>query len=418
MRNGEPGQPQDDLNVEITSLDDGTPAAFAPAAVRLFARRHKRPLAIATVGMVALAFLLIVVSTSAVRDLAIKILAIPTPAPTQVLYAGEDLFYVQADPIWGHLTVDGRAIAHLPVVGVNAPLHLTRGQHELVWSAEPFQQQRCILSVPTSYLTDTCADHSTVRVGSDIDSIVIFTESLTTLPDNQRLALTRTVQEALATRQSTVIVQKGELYALSTPTGVCYSNSQSHCYAVASQPLFATLHFRLDTNAASNETCLTPEPGCTYLRGNCFTFCTVGANPPGVANIWNILAPVLPIWTFQTPDGAIVERDVPDNIFWDLSTGELADESLISMQITWQHSAWQVTLPETLSTTSPIGLNPVCEAAQNVVGIQYPPTDSFGEPLFLQWQYASGLVPASGCLGAGLSRIDSGSANSASNTSP
>jgi hypothetical protein len=418
MRNGELEEPQDDLEVEITSLDEGKAARFTSGAVRLFAQQHKRPLTIATVGMVALAILLIVVNTSAVRGLAVRALALPTPAPTQALYPGENLFYVQADPVWGHLTVDGHAITRLPVVGVNAPLRLARGRHELVWSAEPFRQQRCILSVPTSYLTDTCADRSTVKEGSDIDSIVVFTETLSALPVGQRIALIQAVQEELNTRQSTVIVPKGELYAL-TSGSVCRPTiNEAQCYAVAVQPLYATLHFQLDTNSSSNETCLTPEPGCTYVYENCFLFCAVAINTPGVANEWDVLAPVLPLWTFQRQDGSAVERDVPDNILWDISTGQIADESLIEMQVTWQNSTWQVNIPATMNTTSPIGLNPVCEAAQNVVEIQYPPLDSFGEPLFLQWQYASGLVPASGCLGVGVSRLDVGSVNSTATTPP
>lgn len=416
MRNGELEEPQDDLDVEIISLDER--ASLTSGAVRLFARRHKRPLTMATVGLVALAILLIVVNTSAVRGLDVRVLALPTPVSMQALYPGEDLFYIQADPVWGHLTLDGQPVTRLPIVGVNAPLRLALGKHQLVWSAEPFQQQRCILTVPTNYLTDTCADHSTVKVGLDVDSIVIITESLSTLSISQRMALIQAVQEELNTRQSTVIVPKGELYAL-TSSSVCQPVvDEALCYGVARQPLFATLHFRLDTNAASNETCLTPEPGCTYLRENCFTFCAVAINTPGVANVWNILAPVLPLWTFQQQDGAIVERDVPDNAFWDLSTGELADESLIEMQIAWQNSTWQVSIAATMNTIVPIGLNAVCEAAQNVVGILQPPVDSFGEPFHLQWQYASGLVPASGCLGVGVSRLDIGSVKSTITTPP
>jgi len=417
MRNDELEEPQDDSGIEITSLDEGKAARLAPGAVRLFARRHKRPLTMATAAMVALAILLIVVNTSAVRGLAVKVLALPALAPTQALYSGEDLFYVRADPVWGHLTLDGRAITRLPVIGVNAPLRLARGRHELVWSADPFQQQSCILSVPTSYLTDTCVDHLTVKVGEDIDSIVIFTESLSTLSTSQRVALIQAAQQELDARQSTVIVQKGEQYA-ALPSNCRPVINEAQCYAVATQPLYATLHFQLDTNSSSGETCLTPQPGCTYQDENCFMFCAVAVNTPGVANVWKVLAPVLPLWTFQKQDGSVVERDVPDNALWDISTGQKADESLIEMQIAWQHSAWQVNIPATMNTTVPVGLNPVCEAAQNVVAIQYPPVDSFGEPLYLQWQYASGLVPASGCLGAGLSRLDSGSVNTTIDTPP
>ena len=416
MRNSELEGPQDDLDVEITSLDEGKPAGLAPLALRLFARRHKRPWSFATAAMVTLAILLIVISTSAVRGLAARVLALPTAAPTRALYPGEDLFYVQAYPLWGHLTIDGRAITHLPVVGMDAPLRLARGRHELVWSAEPFKQQRCILSVPTSFLTDTCADHDTVQVGSEIDSIVIFKESLTTLPADQGMALLQAVQQELDTRQSTVIVQKGELYALSSPDGVCQSTiNESHCYVVAEQPLIATLNFQLDTNPSSKETCLVPEPGCTFLHESCYTFCPQGDD---TADTWDVLAPVLPLWTFQTLDGRTLERDVPDNNLWDLVNGELADESLVEMRIAWQNQAWQVDIPANISGTAPTLFNPVCAAVQTVVGIQQPPTDSFGDPFYLQWQYASGIVPASGCLGVGLAGQNSTGSQSNSKTAP
>lgn len=416
MRKTEPGEPQDDLDVEITSLDERKSAGLAPDAVWAFARRHRRPLTAASAGMVALAILLIVLSTSAVRGLAVRVLNLPTPTPTRALYPGEDLFFVRADPAWGHLAVDGRAIAPLPVAGANAPLRLARGQHVLVWNAEPFQQQRCILSVPASYLIDTCVDHSTVQIGPGvIASIVEFQESLATLAPEQRAALVQAVQEALDARQSTVIVQKGELYVISASNGVCYLNNESGCYAVAGQPLFATLNFQLATNASSEETCLFPEPGCTFLHESCYTFCSQADN---TANIWNVIAPVLPLWMFRTLDGKILERDVPDNNLWDVTTGDLADESLVQMRIAWQNSAWQVDIPANIGGTVPATLNPVCAAAQSVVGVQDPPVDSFGDPLYLQWQYASGVVPASGCLGVGLSRQDTGSVKSTINTPP
>ncbi len=414
----EPGEAHDDLDIEITDLGEGKPAGLAPNAFRQFARRHKRPLTALTAGMVALAVLLLVVNTPAMRGLANKVLSSPAPTPAGALYPGEDLFFVQADPPWGHLTVDGRGVAPLPVLRVTAPLRLARGHHELVWSAEPFQAQRCILSVPVDYLTDTCVDHTTVRVGTDIDSIVIFSESLSTLSYDRQASLLQAVQQELDARQSTVIVPAGELYALPT-SGVCQAvTNEAQCYAVATQPLYATLHFRLDTRSSSGETCLTPEPGCAYLGQNCFTFCGVAASASGIAHVWDALAPVLPLWTFQKQDGSVIESNVPDNALWDVSTGQQADESLIAMQITWQQGAWQVNLPETMNTTIPIGLNPVCEAEQNVLGIQNPPVDSFGEPLYLQWQYASGLVPASGCLGVGVSRVDGGSVKSTINTPP
>jgi hypothetical protein len=242
---------------------------------------------------------------------------------------------------------------------------------------------------------------------------------LSTLPVEQGAALIQAVQQELDARQSSVIVQKGELYATLAPDSMCRpALNETQCYAIAREPLYATLHFLLDTNPSSGETCLTPQPGCAYRDENCFLFCAVTLNTPGAVDEWDALAPVMPLWTFQRQDGSIVEKDVPDNALWDISTGQRADESLIAMQITWRDARWQVNIPATMNTTVPIGLNPVCEAAHNVVSIQYAPQDSFGEPLYLQWQYASGLVPASGCLGVGVSRVDGGSVKSTINTPP
>ncbi|HLX56697.1 MAG TPA: hypothetical protein VKR83_06710 [Ktedonobacteraceae bacterium] len=398
-------QQRDDLDIKITNLDGTEPTGAAQSRVRFFARRYKRPLTIAMVVMTALAILLILVNTSAVRELADKLLTRPTPASTAILYPGADLFYVQAFPSWGQLTIDGHAYARLPVIQVDAPLQLARGQHTLVWSAAPFQPQQCILSVPANFLVDTCSDKSAVDVGPDISAyIVSFSESLTLLPLNQRSALIKAVQAELDMRQSTEIVQTGELYALPASDSACKpAPGEPHCYAVAGQPLQATLRFKLVTNLASNATCSGPEPGCTFMGQSCYAFCPTGASDPGAASIWNVLAVVLPYWSFATLDDHVLESDVPDDSLWDFETGQTMDVSLMEFHITWDNQAWHVDVVMNMNVTSFIPLNPVCAAAQNMVQLPEPPAnpDDGGNPLYLQWQNASGDVAAAGCVEVG-----------------
>jgi len=409
VKEQEEREERDDLNVEITDLDEtespgSTPvSACLVARTHFFARRHKRPLAIVTVAMLLLAILLVLISTSSVRGLSARLFTRATPAPIATLYPGVDYFYVQADPPWGQLTIDGHTIVSLPVTGTDAPLRLSRGRHTLVWSAAPFQPQRCSLSVPTNYLADTCADRSTMEVGPDIfATIVSFTNSLTTLPVNQRAALISAVQAVLSKRQSVTVVQTGELYALTPSYSSCKpAPGEPLCYAVAGQPLSATLRFELDTSGLPNETCSGPETGCTFMYQSCYAFCPLDAGVPGAADTWDVLAPVLPLWTFQTLDGQALEQNVPDNSLWDFATKETADESLVEIRLAWRNQAWQVAIPVNMSGTSSIALNPICATANNIVELQEPPVDSSGNPLNLQWQYGSGNVPAAGCVGAG-----------------
>ena len=416
MREG-PDEPQDELEIEITSLGESKPAGLAPGSLHLFARRHKRPLTAVAVGMGALAVLLIVVSTFAVRGLVARFLVPPTPTPAQALYPGEDLFYVQADTVWGHLTVDGRGIPRLPIVGVTAPLRLARGQHELVWSAEPFLPQGCTLSVPPNYLIDTCVDHSTVQTHPGVSaSIVEFQESLTTLAPDRRAALIQAVQKELDARQSTDIVQPGEHYVLAADSPACSRNGAQgyQCYATSNRPLRATLNFRLDANEASNENCIDIQPGnCTLNYQNCRLFCGGPSTASSSTREWDVVAPVLSLWTFATMDGQVLARNVPDDSAFDYATGQTLDESLAQLRITWDSLNWHVAVSVNMDSQGSgfqgTGyFDPVCAAMTQQVTPLNPPVAANGETLYLQWQFASGTLPAAGCLAVGTSKPEDG----------
>lgn len=400
-------QPQDDFAVEITNLDGPrTPApesSHTASRVRFVSRRYRWPLTIVTSGIIVLAILLILGTTAPVRELLGTIFArhVSTPTPVPTISPGEDLFYVQVEPPWGHIFIDGHAVEHLPVVGGQAPLRLSPGQHTMTWRAEPFLEQQCTLSVPPRIGTDSCAENQTVQLQPGVfASIVRFSESLDMLPADQRAALVKAAQEALDAYQSTDTVRSGELYALSLHAASCKPAAptamQPSCSAEARQPLAATLRFQLDTNAASPETCLDPQPGCTFLHQNCSVFCSLGADTLGT---WDVFAPVLPLWTFATQSGQVIERDVPGNSVWDYTTGQMADEALQELDITWDHQAWRVVVPPNGGVQAFGFWNSVCAIANSWVNTLDSPVDANGNQIYLQWQFASGEVLAAGCVG-------------------
>src|SRR5438067_399563 len=343
MKDAGSDQSQDDFAVEITDLDK--PGTASHKLPRASSRRYRLPVTVETAGMIALALLIILETATPVRELGGTLFARHTPTPIPTLFPGEDLFYIRAEPPWGHLMLDGQVVRHLPDIGVQAPLRLSGGRHTLIWQAEPFSEQQCLLSVPVNYAIETCTVNRTVQMRSGIFAfIVTFSESLDTLPDIQRSTLVEAARQALDTQQSTDDVRVGERYVLSPQNAACRpARPEPLCYGIASQLLKATLRFQLDTNPASPETCLGPEPGCTFLNQSCYVFCSAGVDAPG--RPWVVFAPVLPLWTFTTSNGSILERDVPDNSLYDYATGQTADESLVTFSITWDNLGWHVAIP-------------------------------------------------------------------------
>jgi hypothetical protein len=408
-------QPQDDFTIEIADInelgetvadsDSGTPSAAQPPTAGLeprFSPRQRRRQLIITSAIVVLAFLVILGSTASVRELVSGVFIRPAPTPVPTLAPGVDLFYVQGSPPWGHLSIDGHPIARLPNIGVNPPLRLSRGQHTLVWQAKPFQAQSCTLSVPARYDTDSCVNKETVQVSGLLASIISFSVSLATLPGEQRTALIQAARAVIDTLQSTDTLRPGELYALSPQDPECKpSRPEPLCYATAKQPLKATLSLLLDTDAATNESCAGPQPGCTFLYQNCHLFCT-GSEPASPATQeWDVFAPARVAWDFATLDGRVLVRDVPDNSFWDYATGQINDEFLMPLRIMWDSLEWHVTVPSDASVRNTAFLNPACAATQQRVQLLQPPVGASGSPVYPQWQFASGPLPAAGCLAVG-----------------
>ena len=413
MKESEPRY--DDAEVEITDLDadvanehestrEPSPARVGSQA-RLCARRHRRPLTAASVALVALAVLLILASSASIRNLAGSLLARHNPSPTvaPTILLDSDLFYIDAAPPWGHLAIDGRYIAGLPIPGFGAPLRLSPGRHTLTWRASPFYDQQCTLTVPPNYASDTCEVDDgayTYPPGGLSISAISFEESLSTLPLELSAALASAAQVALAGKRSVGTVRSGELYALAPDNPACRpAATEPLCYAVAAQPLQAALNYQLDTGGHSNENCLDPQPNCSQQYQSCYVFCAAQSSPTGE---WSVLVPVLPLWTFTTLSGAVVERDIPDNSLSDFATGRMTDELLMPLLITWNGTEWNVLVPPTTNLQQ-VGIfnNPACAAAASTLQSFEPPADASGQPVYLQWQFASGANPAAGCVGVG-----------------
>jgi len=426
MSDVEHKQPQDDATVEITDIDslDGvaadsktvSSAKLQRSLVEPSAHRHRLQLVV-TAGIVVLALLVILGSTAPVRELVSGVFIRPAPTPVPTLAPGVDLFYVQGNPPWGQLSIDGKAIAHLPRISY-PPLRLSRGRHILVWKADPFLLSSCTVSVPASYATDTCRYNQTMQLDSGLLAYIItFSVSLTLLPTDQRAALIQAAQEALDAQQSTAIVQPGELYVLAPNDPKCrYAPGQPLCYATARQPLKATLSFQLDANEASDEACIDPElSSCTFSHQNCHLFCPGLDSGLSAAQAWDVFAAVLSKWQFATLDGRVLARDVPDNSLWDYATGQVTDESLVPLGITWDSLGWHVTVSHNASGSDAGFFDPACTAAQDEVQLfLYPPADASG----MQWQYASGSVPAVGCIALGSPQQDAGTTATPSPSHP
>jgi len=342
-------------------------------------QRNRRLIMVVALGCAAL--LIILGSTASIRDLVTRI--IPTPAPTPPLDASQ--FYVQGDPPWGQLVIDGHAVAHLPAIETEPPLHFSPGRHILQWRAAPFIAQSCTISVPADFNSDTCIDNNSAPIsGGRYVLIISFLSSLNNLPPDQRAALTNATQAALDGQQSTTTVRTAEYYALPPSCRITQPMPPqlAPCYTVARQPLKATLSFQLDANAHADLSCDSPEPTqpCAFSTQDCHLFCSVDFAPPA----WIVGTAVRAFWTFTTLDGQVIARNVPDNPL---------EEDFVLVQIAWDRAGWQVKplLGGSNGSQPPFGY-PTCQPVESS-------TNLFGTTASaLQWNFAAGSVLADGCV--------------------
>jgi len=429
MGDVESEQPQEDFEVEIVDLDE---LASAPDSsnssnkrllrpsqpVRFLARRRGLQLGVTT-SVVVLVVLMILASMAPVREVVGSIFTGPTPTPSPAPGLQNDLFYFKTSPSWGYLTIDGHVVSHLPRMSVDPPRRLSPGQHVLVWRAAAFLAQRCTITVPAKPGVDSCRYDPPIEVGNgSFASIITFSESLKMLPASQRALLIQAVQAELGTHYSEM-VQPGEPYALSSEIAYaahnpCRLTSQVVlCYAIATQPLKATLSFQLDMDTSPDAPCIT-SGACSINEHDCRLFCDASdiVGPMeysmSAAAGWNFIVVVRPLWQFTTLDGQVIAHDQADTFI----AGQ-GNEYLVMLNTVWGNPGWSI-LPPFSNSQLPFG-DPVCDsAANNTQTMQSAALNNSG--MQIQTQYPS--VPRAD-LGAGcLVTITQQPASSSSLTPP
>ncbi len=362
----------------------------APVYVSLRSKltRRQRIVRIVALAAVIIVALVLILNSIVPAHSLLGVLAGPTPVATATLAPNIDYFYLDAGPPWGKLTLDGQPLTFT----TNMPVHFARGHHQLAWQASPFPPIRCTLSVPI-VKTDTCK-HITIptQVNGTASTAqeVTFYDTLNMLSGTQQAALIQAAQEALDSAQSTTMVQPGEQFVHVVG---------NHTTDIATQPLHATLHFKLSVGDPTLENTIcanhySSECGPLYrfqsqdVTQNCELFCT----DPGsyttftVPNYWQTIVIAHEYWDFITLDGRAIATNQPDTTY-----GLTNSAHLLFLNIIWDGTHWQATF-DALQGGSYNSLG--CLAANNELYEIPPPVglNSFG------FSQTSATVPANGWL--------------------
>ncbi|HEY6539791.1 MAG TPA: hypothetical protein VIZ18_02595 [Ktedonobacteraceae bacterium] len=394
MKQNENEEAQDDLELEITSLDDvegDTPlVARLPKKSVLFLRRHRKLATFATTGFVALAILLILFSIAPIRQQLF-------PPGQQTTFS----YHLDADPLWGQLFVDGQAVS-VPSDRSYPLFSLTRGQHTLMWRADPFPPQQCTLTVPVESGIDTCK-HPPIPPGSDgTDSYISFPTDITLLSLQQRNALLQATRAAFDRQQSSETVRAGELYAQtneisgpSLPSPSCtVLQTAALCLADAHQTLKATLRLQLDTTSSSRVSC--DDGACSSEGQNCHLFCAPFAyNAPDLPvspAIWSVNVNVQLFWQFTTLQGQVIADNQADTFI----RGQTNDIS-VPLNITWDGEHWSVSIARIGDYV--YASDPVCAAAMSdLYNLESAVPATTAQDTQTSMNPIQGTTFASGCL--------------------
>jgi hypothetical protein len=390
-------QLHDDLEVEISDLDEAKtaeelPGAHFPGRTWRFARQYKRPVSLATIAVVVLAGLLIFFNTASIRQFFTRALpASPTTGQTTSYYQ------LVGNQPWGHLFVDGHVV-RVSSTDATVLFSLTPGRHTLVWRADPFLPQQCVIVEPQGAGIDTCLHPQLPPQASYPVRYISFPDNLDVLPAQLRASLIQAAQAALDSLQSSDIVQAGELYARTGGTSASNHKSctllqvAALCYATARQPLRATLRFQLDTDTSRNAPCVT----CAGGAGNqdCRLFCDNFLFPmpdPTVSQtVWQVDAEVHLFWQFATLDGQVIAVNQADTFM----PGQQNDFQL-QLNIKWNGHKWNV-IPGS-SSAYPFFSDPACEAALNDLDtLTFADSEQDGQ--YVSNDTLQGATSAPGCL--------------------
>ncbi len=342
----------------------------------------------------------IIGAVTPVRDIVLTHFFPPTSTSSTPIPPGDNLFYIQDSPR-GTIFIDGHPVTHLPdmtKVPPDAPLHLGRGKHQIVWDAPPFKPVVCAISVPSLLSNEICNDESVIAgPGGQNVRLISFTATYSDLPTAQQTALKQHIQGVLNALQATDTVQPGEQYLFTSPAGLTSP-------VVATQPLKATLSYHLDTSLTSNRGCVNGYGDtCTYNGQNCLELC-VFTNVTSQSGVeltgpdWYAIALFYPTWTYQTGQGTLLAANQPDAA----ANQYVGTDHSVLLHILWTEKGWQVNIQPVDNTLPEINViyDPACmslvETVQSVV--TYSITHG-SNPQNVNWQFFVGTNHAAGCLG-------------------
>ncbi|GAC1383504.1 MAG: hypothetical protein NVS4B7_10310 [Ktedonobacteraceae bacterium] len=395
---------ESDAEIEIVDLDafkgqrKNIHTSIAAASSRLSLRSQlslrQRVLRLAVTASVLMLMLVLVLSSIApLRSAATRLLTriVPTPTPD----VNTEYFYFDASPSWGTLSVDGQTMKHPAVMGLDDPLYLASGRHRLVWRAEPFQPQSCLLRVPVSSdsSTGSCRAVSAqqhmlgpIHPTRDNSWQILFYNSLSTLPTVQRAALIQATQSALDVHQSTETVYPGEQYLI----------GGGHTIATAKQALHALLHFQLDTPAEAHFLCATDASTCSFGGQNqfqkCLEFCTQPNSFGYTDRAWYAIGIMHALWNYTTLDGQNIAR----NQLAAMPGAYAPVHPDAELQISWDGKNWHVLL-----TNEGVGApHLVCQSANDAMNASPSLIDALSgkAQMGVSVNFAAGSVDAQGCL--------------------
>ena len=328
--------------VEITDLDRLADPVL-PRRPRLTPRQRKISLLV-TIALFVLVIGLLLSSAGEVRGLLARTFSKPTPA-----IGSNDLpVYVRGNPSWGQFTLDGRALAHPPIIGKEKPLILSPGSHTITWHAAPFKSQHCTFTIidaltvrgPCFFNKNILASYEAQRNGM----VISFLASSNDLPADQHAALLQQIQQAMAGYGGSEVMHPGEFYAVSeqaieaNPSLCSVITRLAFCFARADQELRATLRVQMDTSSASNDPCVLAEQ-CSLGHQDCRAIC----DDPSVFYIdqeregWSVAVVIRLSWSYTTLAGQTIARDQPDSAI----RGNQAYR-LLPVHITRDSQGWHV----------------------------------------------------------------------------
>jgi hypothetical protein len=308
---------------------------------------------------------------------------------------------IQGNPDWGHFLLDGHLVAHLPVPVRDRPLILAAGLHTIIWQVAPFRARICQFSViNATTLSGPCLARTGISahfVPNVKVMVLSFFASLNDLPTEQRATLLQHIQQALAGYETGEPLRPGERYAVSEQQ-IAANPSLCHlvmhlaiCYAMARQPLQASLHIQMDNSTSPDDPCVVTDQ-CSIDRQDCRALCedptVVYGNRP--AGGWSVAATVSLFWSYVTLAGQLIARDQPIS-----AVRGTQGYQMVSLHITRAGQDWSVS---PFSHNSDSGNDdPLCSQAAQDTG-ELTSMSSGNQAMFVQNLLQVREHAAEGCL--------------------